>query len=385
MKKKILVIGFDWRGFARRDPGALLRKLARDRIDSDRADVLLWEFAPTAGELRLADGKVRVINREGRFPSLRPFYDSLAPFLLVRDLKRAGFVPDVVIIYDFPLLPAAESVKRAFGTKVVLYLTNLPTDLAKTRKLAWFKGTYHRFFERRTGRIVDAIVAINETTRAYACSLGVPDERVFVSAPDTISADMPFIRVMKKGVVHARFSIPDTVLVLFSVGRLEPEKGFDSLIRAFAGLKRADIALVIAGEGRLRSELETLAQEKGVASRVHFAGSISREEIWNYYADADVFILLSRSEALGLVVWEAMYAGVPVIVSGAGGLAESVGADGERGFLWTPGNDLGDLSQKLDRCLDSADAQPMLERARAYVESRLRAADLLSVLSLPAS
>jgi len=380
MNKKVLVIGFDWNGLAYYDPSVLVRKLVRDHIASGEVDIVLWEFAPTAGELPLSD-HVRVINRRGRFRHLRPLYDLLAPWLLVRDLRRTGFVPDAVVLYDFPLLPAAERVKQVFGSRVVLYLTNLPADLAKTRSAARFKGAYHRFFERRASSVVDAVVAINDTTRAYARSLGIPDADIVELAPDTIGPDESFIRSAKKGVVHARFAISENTKIVFSVGRLEPEKGFDRLIRALAMLARADLALVIAGEGRLRSELEALTRSLGVSDRVHFAGMLGREDLWQFYADADVFMLLSRSEALGLVVWEAMHAGVPVIVSGAGGLAESVGGDGERGFMWTEERGIADLSQKLNRCFDREAAGPMLERAKAYVRSRQKGGDFLTVLS----
>lgn len=384
MRQNILIIGFDWNGLARRNPSVLIRKLARDHIDPEQADILLWSFAPTAGEFSLSE-HIRVINRRGQFRYMRPFYDFFAPWLLMRDLKRTGIVPDAVVLYDFPFLGAARAVKRAFGSKTVLYLTNLPTNLATTRRAPHLKSAYHHFFELRASRGVDVVIAINETTRAYAVALGVPTTRIFTLPPDTIRQDESFIKMAKKGVARNRFAISDHDRILFSVGRLEPEKGFDQLIRALARLKRDDIALVIAGEGRLQGELEALAREEGVSDRVYFAGNLAREEIWNYYADADTFILLSRSEALGLVVWEAMYAGVPVIVSGAGGLRESVGEDGERGFLWVEENGTEDLSLKLDQCFNRATAEPMLERAKAYVLSQQKNVDLLSVLSLLSS
>ncbi len=384
MKRNLLVIGFDWNGLARQNPAMLMRKLARDHLVSDETNIMLWAFAPTAGEVALSSN-IRVVNRRARFRHLRPLYDLLAPLLIVIDLKRTHFIPQVVVLYDFPFLLAARRVKRHFDAKIVLYLTNLPADLAKTRRASGLKAAYHRFFERQARYLLDAGVAINETTRAYLRAVMIPEERIVTLSPDTITPDQVFIREAKKGFVRMHLSLSNETRILFSVGRLEPEKGFDRVIRAIAALPRTDVVLVIAGEGRMQKSLESLARQLRISDRVYFVGNLSREEIWNYYADADAFILLSLSEALGLVVWEAMYMKVPVIVSGAGGLTESVGQNGDRGFLWNEKCGIADLSHKLEHCFDRDVISPMLERAKRYSESRQSVTDFSSVVSFAAS
>jgi glycosyltransferase involved in cell wall biosynthesis len=155
------------------------------------------------------------------------------------------------------------------------------------------------------------------------------------------------------------------------VARLEHEKGLDRLIDALCELKRKDVVLVVAGKGSMRSELEQLALKRGVADRVIFAGAVPREEIWSFYKDADAFLLLSRAEALGLVFWEAMYAGLPVIGSRAVGIVETIGADEERGFFWEPGDGIEALAERLQMCFDRDAAERRLKLARAYVEAKM--------------
>jgi len=366
----ILVIGFDWKGKLDTDPDFMLRKLGRDRLDPAHNQIVLWEFSTKRGDRQIAPS-VRALTRRASFSQFRPLYDFLAWRFIVRDMRRIGFKPDVVVLNDFPLLPAARRVKQTFGSKILLYLTNLPTDLSRTRRGGFFKAAYHRLFQAGTARSLDTIAVISEATHAYARSLGIPEEHIFPHVPDVIGPNKARIAQVRKESMRERFHIAADTHVLISVGRLEGEKGFDRLLHAVAALKRTDVALVILGEGRLRSQLEALARTLGISERVHFAGHITRRDIWDYYADADAFVLLSRSEGLGLVVWEAMYMRVPVIVSGAGGLAESVGANGERGFLWKEGENISVFSTELDRCFDRDAIGPMLERAHAYVEQRI--------------
>jgi glycosyltransferase involved in cell wall biosynthesis len=100
-----------------------------------------------------------------------------------------------------------------------------------------------------------------------------------------------------------------------AMGRLAPEKGFDLLIEAFAGLAErfADWGLVILGEGRLRGELESLAARFGLAGRVLLPGAIPSPG--STLKKADLFVLSSRWEALPMALMEAMACGLPVVAT----------------------------------------------------------------------
>ncbi len=123
---------------------------------------------------------------------------------------------------------------------------------------------------------------------------------------------------------------PDEVVV-GAVGRLAPEKGFDVLVRAMTALPAC--RLVIVGDGRDRSRLESLAARSGVAARVSFAGWV--EPPWSAKLSFDLLVAPSRAEGFGLSVVEAMLAETPVVAASVGGLGELV-HDGITGLLVPP-------------------------------------------------
>src|SRR5690606_12898211 len=104
-------------------------------------------------------------------------------------------------------------------------------------------------------------------------------------------------------------------LRLLAVGRLSRYKGFDVLLRALARMEGA--SLVLAGDGECGGDLRRLARELGIVDRVVFAGAPDDDALASLYAGADAFVLpsLDRGEAFGMVLLEAMRAGLPVVAS----------------------------------------------------------------------
>jgi glycosyltransferase involved in cell wall biosynthesis len=122
--------------------------------------------------------------------------------------------------------------------------------------------------------------------------------------------------------------VPHDGVVLGAVGRLDPQKGFDVLLEALVALP--GVRLVLVGEGRSRSDLQARARVLGVAGRVTFAGW--SEDVRSHLAGFDVVVLPSRSEGFPLTIVEAMLAGLPVVATRVGSVAEAV-RDGETGLL----------------------------------------------------
>jgi len=113
-----------------------------------------------------------------------------------------------------------------------------------------------------------------------------------------------------------------------AVGRLVPEKGFDTVLRALVTLP--DASLVVVGDGPERPSLERLSTDLGLSERVTFAGRV--EAPWTARWRFDVLAMPSRTEGFGLVAVEALLAGIPVVGSRVGGLCEVL-TDGETGLL----------------------------------------------------
>ncbi len=135
---------------------------------------------------------------------------------------------------------------------------------------------------------------------------------------------------------RARYGIPAGRPLAVTVSRLAPEKSVDAILRAFQQVSEPPGAyLLIVGGGPSAAHLEALARELGIAERVRFTGALPHEGALELMAGADLFVFASQTETQGVVLIEAMAAGVPVVAVGVAGAAEAV-ADGESGLLVPP-------------------------------------------------
>ena len=155
-------------------------------------------------------------------------------------------------------------------------------------------------------------------------------------------------RVIPMGIDPSKFQgpiLPDiknkykTSHIVLSVGRLIDWKGTIHLINAMPDVIRhyPDTQLLIAGSGPEQDTLIQKVRELDLENNVTFLGIVPNEELSSYYHSADVFVLPSinkdgKTEALGVVLLEAMASGCPVIGSNVGGIPDII-ADGENGFL----------------------------------------------------
>jgi D-inositol-3-phosphate glycosyltransferase len=161
-------------------------------------------------------------------------------------------------------------------------------------------------------------------------------------------------------------------LVLF-VGRLDPVKGLDTLLRAMCELTELEpelsktLSLVVIGgdtdeSGTDLSEelecLDKLKDEVGISDLVAFVGSRAQDTLAYYYSAAEVCVVPSYYESFGLVALEAMACGTPVIASCVGGLQHTV-EDGVNGLLFPPGDPQA-LAGKLRMMLCDAELRGQL-------------------------
>lgn len=154
---------------------------------------------------------------------------------------------------------------------------------------------------------------------------------------------------------------PQKIALLY-VGRLAPEKRLDTLRPLFASLPNASIAFV--GDGPERDRLQTVFAGTGAV----FTGYLQGEELSAAYASADAFVFPSTTETLGLVLLEAMTAGLPIIAARSRPTVELLGED--NGLLF----DASQPTSLLDSVRTLRDNLPA-ERAKAQ-ERRKAAADL---------
>ena len=173
----------------------------------------------------------------------------------------------------------------------------------------------------------DAIVVYGEHVRRYLIGEGVKAERIFVASHAT---DNRFygkrIATTAKQALRRRLGLKRGQKIVLYVGRLEPSKGVEYLMQAFADLGRLDTTLLIVGSGSGRQALEGIAKRRGISGRVRFVGYVPIESVPLYHALASVLVLPSITtpagkEPWGLVVNEAFNQGVPVVATRAVGAA----------------------------------------------------------------
>nr|WP_305959854.1 glycosyltransferase family 4 protein [Aurantiacibacter sp. 219JJ12-13]MDP5263217.1 glycosyltransferase family 4 protein [Aurantiacibacter sp. 219JJ12-13] len=154
---------------------------------------------------------------------------------------------------------------------------------------------------------------------------------------------------------------------LVSVGRLDPVKGHDVLIRALPDILDAhpETRLVIVGDGECEADLRALAEKLNVAGNITFAGSLGPGEIRDRLQMSDLFVLPSRSEGMPVALLEAMACGVPCVASEVGGVAATVADAG----VLVPSDDPKALGSQVASLLaDDSSRQRLAALARSRAE-----------------
>lgn len=166
---------------------------------------------------------------------------------------------------------------------------------------------------------------------------------------------------------------------LVSVGRLVPEKDYETLLKAFAMVcSQRDVRMIICGDGPSREVLEKLAHDLDCSHLVDFRGFVRHP--FRLSGRGDLFVLSSKSEGFGIVLVEALAAGMPIVATDCPSGPREILAGGEFGLLVPPGDALA-FSKGILAALER-DRDPAELRRRATVFSERAAADAYFRLGL---
>ncbi len=170
--------------------------------------------------------------------------------------------------------------------------------------------------------------------------------------------------------IRKKLGLEDEKLITY-VGRIVYHKGLEYFVRAAKFLEDENVKFLLVGTGDFRSELEDMIKREGLEDKVMFAGRVPNEDLPNYYAATDIFVLpsVSRLEAFGIVALEAMASCVPVIVSDIPGVRDVI-VEGKHGLLAEPMNS-ENLAGKIRTLIENPDmAERMGKNGRKRVEER---------------
>ncbi len=233
-------------------------------------------------------------------------------------------------------------------------------------RVAEKRANLHLRLDRLTNSLVDCNVCVSRAVADFSIAHGGLRREKTIVIPNGVNyqkfADA-------QPVPLAEFGIPPEARVVVAVGRLDPQKGLTYLLPAFRelSLTHADAHLLLVGEGAQREELQTLAQDLGIAQQVHFAGW--RGDVAGLLHSCACLVLASLWEGMPNVVLEGMAAGIPVVATAVEGVEEQI-ASGENGIVVSPAS-VPALADGLNRVLSDVEgATKMASAAQHHVAKR---------------
>ncbi|UPH46137.1 glycosyltransferase [Methylophaga pinxianii] len=235
---------------------------------------------------------------------------------------------------------------------------------------ALFRNVISHLIIRRFCNKCDGVIVPTYSTEEYLRLVGVKS-RIFVqpSGVDFMRFNKP--HSLTPAALKQQLGIEQKQLVLVSVSRLGKEKNVKFLIDAIASLNQQtqnQVQLVIIGEGDDRHYLENRIAEKGLQKSIQLIGAVSPENIPGYYQMADIFVFASKSETQGMVILEAMSAGLPVVAIRSSGIDDAI-VEGKTGFKTLDDIELWNSKLKLlieDNVLREELSKQAIEFARQH-------------------
>jgi glycosyltransferase involved in cell wall biosynthesis len=190
-----------------------------------------------------------------------------------------------------------------YHTQLDQYAHYVPFEARLTRSAA-------TRLTRAYANAADAVIVPTATMERRLREFGVRTRIEVV--PSGIDVET-FARGTRSQELRSRFGVAPHQKMVLTVGRLGREKNVELALEAFARLSDPLARFVAIGAGPHREALERFAAQAGVADRVRFVGELPRELLPDAYASADAFLFASRTDTQGLVLVEALAAGLPVV------------------------------------------------------------------------
>jgi glycosyltransferase involved in cell wall biosynthesis len=290
------------------------------------------EHATINADLKEARLKgVRIVNLPFLLRRINPVYDLLALFSLY-----------VFLIKEKPSIVHTHTSKAGLLGRLAAKLAGIPIIIHTPHGHVFFgyfgpaKTKIFAILENFASRITNKMIALTNKERNDHVLFRITDEDKFVVIPSGVELNkLRELPSNEKQNLKKKLGIPENSLIIGTVGRLEPVKGHEFLIKAAGNIisKYPDAFFIFTGDGYLRQDLERKASNLDLRENIIFMGW--RDDAAQIISAYDVFVLPSLNEGMGRVLVEAMALGKPIVASNIGGIPDLV-IHGKNGFLVPP-------------------------------------------------
>jgi glycosyltransferase involved in cell wall biosynthesis len=267
-------------------------------------------------------------------------------FSLIRYLRRSR--PQVLLAAGYRYNSLVLAAARFAAAPLRVYASVHENVSAGSQELSASKRSRRFRAIARTYPRADGVIAVsNGVADDLVNNVGLPRSCIKVIYNPVVPANLATL--MQIPAEHPWLKDPGGPPVVLGVGRLERQKDFPTLVRAFARMsKHRSCRLIILGEGSQRGVLTSLIYELGIADSVSLPGHVPNP--YAYMARSALFVLSSRWEGFGNVLAEALAVGIPVISTDCPSGPREILKDGAYGPL-VPVGDVAALAETMTRVL----------------------------------
>ncbi|NEU76040.1 glycosyltransferase family 1 protein [Hassallia byssoidea VB512170] len=313
--------------------------------------------------IRLQAGELEFVPRDNLFEYLPEFIENFLQFQ-----AENGFKYDLIHTNYWLSSWVGMQLKKIQGSKQVHTYHFLGAVEYNTIENIPFIASQRLVVEKEVLETAERIVATSPQEKQHMRSLVSTKGSIDIIPCGT---DIQRFGSIDRQTARLQLGIDPEAQVVLYVGRFDPRKGIETLVRAVAESKlrgKENLQLIIGGgstpgnSDRIeRDRIESIVKELGISDITTFPGRLSQEILPTYYAAADVCVVPSHYEPFGLVAIEAMACSTPVVASDVGGLQFTVVSQ-ETGLL-VPPQDVAAFAAAIDRIIVNAEWRDELGKA----------------------